>query len=394
MLAILSTGRPFCRTLCTGRASETDVVLGQLAAKVWSPAPGAEVRGSVLALHGWMDNAGSFDALAPVLASVGYRVAALDLAGHGHSPHRPAGAGYGYNYMDQSLAVLEAAQALEWPRLTLLGHSMGAGIATLVGGALATAAVPAAADGQGGGLAAGAGGESFEPGNRRQRPQAVAAVSLPALDGVVLVEGLGVVSRPDAAAPSNVLDHLRSRARLERRKLAGAPRVYEGAEAAVAARVRTVASHPGEQWLSEEGARALVARGSTAAAAAAVVGGGGRRGGGVSFTHDASVVATHPFWLTEDQACAFLEALGGARTPVLCFRAEHGWPFSSGVWEAREQRLRSSYGGGGLGQELVELEFVPNASHHLHLDPETAPAVAARVVTFLDRLAAHSEGAD
>lgn len=82
----------------------------------------------LLALHGWLDNAASFAALAPLLA-VQYRVIALDLPGHGHSEHLPASARY-----DLALfvtAVHEAASALRLTRFSLLGHSLGGAVASL-----------------------------------------------------------------------------------------------------------------------------------------------------------------------------------------------------------------------------------------------------------------------
>ena len=89
----------------------------------------------LVALHGWLDNAASFAALAPLLAPR-HRTIALELPGHGHSGHLPAGAGY--HYLDHVRAVLAALDALELPRCSLLGHSLGAGIASL-----AAAAAPA-----------------------------------------------------------------------------------------------------------------------------------------------------------------------------------------------------------------------------------------------------------
>ncbi|MBN8923152.1 MAG: alpha/beta hydrolase [Rhodanobacter sp. 68-29] len=86
----------------------------------------------LLALHGWLDNAASFSALAPLLAPH-YRVIALELPGHGHSDHLPAGADY--HYVEYVRAVLAALDALELPRCGLLGHSLGAGIASLVAAA-------------------------------------------------------------------------------------------------------------------------------------------------------------------------------------------------------------------------------------------------------------------
>jgi pimeloyl-ACP methyl ester carboxylesterase len=87
---------------------------------------------ALLALHGWLDNAGSFARVAPLLAAH-YRVIALDLPGHGHADHLPAGASY--HYVDYVRAVLAAIEALQLDRLTLLGHSLGAGIAALTAAA-------------------------------------------------------------------------------------------------------------------------------------------------------------------------------------------------------------------------------------------------------------------
>jgi pimeloyl-ACP methyl ester carboxylesterase len=100
----------------------------ELAAQAWG---GASLP-PLLALHGWLDNAGSFAHLAPRLAARG-RVIALDLPGHGHSSHLAAGASY--HYVDYVQAVMAAADALELPRFSLLGHSLGAGIASLVAAA-------------------------------------------------------------------------------------------------------------------------------------------------------------------------------------------------------------------------------------------------------------------
>ncbi len=96
-----------------------------LAAQAW----GDDTLPPLLALHGWLDNAGSFALLAPLLATR-YRVIALELPGHGHSDHLAAGANY--HYVDYVQAVLAAADALALDRYHLLGHSLGAGVATLV----------------------------------------------------------------------------------------------------------------------------------------------------------------------------------------------------------------------------------------------------------------------
>ncbi|WP_320551592.1 alpha/beta fold hydrolase [Luteibacter sahnii] len=100
--------------------------------------PGLELAGlawgqpdapPLLAIHGWLDNAASFARIAPRLAER-FHVIALDLPGHGHSQHLPPGAVY--QHVDYVRAMLAAADALALPRFHLLGHSLGAGVATML----------------------------------------------------------------------------------------------------------------------------------------------------------------------------------------------------------------------------------------------------------------------
>ena len=83
----------------------------------------------LLMAHGWLDNAASFALLAPRLADR-FHVIALDLPGHGRSHHLPESTIY--QHIDYARAVLAAADALALPRFHLLGHSLGAGVATMV----------------------------------------------------------------------------------------------------------------------------------------------------------------------------------------------------------------------------------------------------------------------
>ena len=93
--------------------------------------PGDAVVPRVIALHGWLDNAASFVPLAAHLE--GIELVAPDLPGHGESTHLPPGADY--SFAGALHSVLDVADALGWERFALLGHSMGAGIASLVAAA-------------------------------------------------------------------------------------------------------------------------------------------------------------------------------------------------------------------------------------------------------------------
>lgn len=95
-----------------------------VAAKVWGPENGLPV----LAIHGWLDNAASFDLIAPCLKQC--RLVAIDLPGHGLSQHKSTEANY---YLWEYVRdVVDVMDALGWQRCALLGHSLGASIASVV----------------------------------------------------------------------------------------------------------------------------------------------------------------------------------------------------------------------------------------------------------------------
>lgn len=95
-------------------------------AKLWGPEDGAPV----LSVHGWLDNAASFDHLAPLLE--GLRIVAIDMAGHGRSQHRAEGVPY--HFIDFIPDVIAIADALGWDRFSLVSHSLGAGVSAALAG--------------------------------------------------------------------------------------------------------------------------------------------------------------------------------------------------------------------------------------------------------------------
>ncbi len=155
----------------------------RLATRAWGPPDGVPV----LAVHGWLDNAASFDALAPRLP--GARLVALDLTGHGHSDHRPPGAHY--HFVDFIPDVVAAADALGWERFNLLGHSLGGGIVSFV-----------------------------------------AAILPERITRVAMIEGLGPPTSNPADGPTNLRKAIEQMNALPRK----CPPIYPSVEAAIQAR--------------------------------------------------------------------------------------------------------------------------------------------------------------
>lgn len=102
---------------------------GELAVKTWHLSQASTTP--ILALHGWMDNAATFNELAPRLH--GHAIHALDLPGHGLSDPRPAGMRYhNADFLDDIYAAM--THIAPTGPLILLGHSLGAGLLMLMAG--------------------------------------------------------------------------------------------------------------------------------------------------------------------------------------------------------------------------------------------------------------------
>ncbi|KAB0790635.1 hypothetical protein PPYR_14925 [Photinus pyralis] len=95
---------------------------GHIAGKWWGP----QDRRPILVLHGWQDNCGSFDRLIPLLKpELGYL--AIDFPGHGLSSKLPLGVSYYWS--DYIVFLRRVVQYFNWPKVSLLGHSISGTIA-------------------------------------------------------------------------------------------------------------------------------------------------------------------------------------------------------------------------------------------------------------------------
>ena len=278
-----------------------------------------------IAAHGWLDNAASHasGATGAALVRAGWQVLCLDLPGHGRSDHQSglvvsSAASY-------ALAVLDAADAAGWgsDRILVAGHSMGAGVASMAAGALGTRCA-----------------------------------------GLLLVEGVGMPPRSEAAAPRALAAAQAARAAAVARRAArgGTSRLHATAEAAAAARVATVARYPGAQRLSLTAARALAARGASEV-----------DGGEMRFTHDPRLLEPNPMLLSHAQSQAFLRAVSA---PALLLTGDEGWPWARGEILGR-----------ALCLDDLEMHHLRRAGHHLHMDPDAAPAAEAVIADWLFRRA-------
>lgn len=81
----------------------------------------------VLTLHGWLDNAASFEPLAR--CSDRFRWINIDLPGHGKSAHRPLGCIY--HFTDYIADLHSILTDMDIEKCNLVGHSLGAGIAAM-----------------------------------------------------------------------------------------------------------------------------------------------------------------------------------------------------------------------------------------------------------------------
>ncbi|KAI5716940.1 hypothetical protein M8J76_014924 [Diaphorina citri] len=95
---------------------------GYVCGKLW----GSKENQPILAIHGWLDNAGTFDHLLPFITDR-VSVLCIDLPGHGLSSHYPKG--FQYDCMMDNVLVLRRIMGhYGWKRISLMGHSMGCNV--------------------------------------------------------------------------------------------------------------------------------------------------------------------------------------------------------------------------------------------------------------------------
>ncbi|XP_064544739.1 probable serine hydrolase isoform X2 [Drosophila montana] len=75
----------------------------------------------ILGLHGWQDNAGTYDLLVPLL-SPDVAFLSVDLPGHGLSSRLPDGCYY--NSVDNLYVIRLIMKQYKWEKVSLVGHSM------------------------------------------------------------------------------------------------------------------------------------------------------------------------------------------------------------------------------------------------------------------------------
>ncbi|TFF75732.1 alpha/beta hydrolase [Aeromonas taiwanensis] len=154
---------------------------------------GRQGRPLLVALHGWLDNGASFLPLAPHLEA--FHLVCLDLPGHGHSDHKHTP----YVFVDWLDDLHQIVQAAGWTRFTLLGHSLGALIASAYAGVF---------------------------------PEQV--------ERLILMEGLGPLSQPDEEVPGQLRRAILNRSRTRERAASG----FASLEEAVAARCKVADISP------------------------------------------------------------------------------------------------------------------------------------------------------
>lgn len=102
--------------------------------KISATLSGDSTKPIVIALHGWLDNANSFNLITPLMPD--YQVLALDLPGHGLSQH-VAACSYYYPWEDaiivkEIMDIIEGNELSIQRKYSIIGHSAGGGVATIV----------------------------------------------------------------------------------------------------------------------------------------------------------------------------------------------------------------------------------------------------------------------
>lgn len=288
-----------------------------------------------LCLHGWLDNANSFDKLVPEIfdcflnanrkfeTDFGVQVLALDFAGHGLSEHLPPQSDYLLSAYTRDVYFL-IKNLLKWETFNLIGHSMGGAVSTLVSSAF---------------------------------PEMV--------ENLFLVENLGPISKPYEHTSSSLRHHI-----LRRINLPNRPKpVYKSIEQAIEARKNGTSNGT----ISYEGAKLLTMRGITPIG----------EDGAVTWVTDQQLVTSNSISYSEPQV---LDLLSHIECPVVLITGKQGFEVVEMRdldlhwidWQKRWKSIKSSE------KRKVSLD----GGHHLHLDQRGSKEIARVIVdSVLDKQA-------
>ncbi len=256
------------------QAIQISTSCGVIRGKAWGPVDGKPV----LALHGWLDNANTFENLAPLLAPT-FRLVAVDLPGHGKSHHLAAG--YRYHLIDW---VCEMGELID--QLSQLGSKKPAIIAHSLGGAV--------------GLF-------------------LAALLPERIESVALFDSLGPINTESHDLVEKVRLHLRQQS-----ELSPTPRHFDSLSDAVSSRKKSTLSLT-HSSLSDSDAELLV-RGSF---------GETPHGWNATFDPRLKLSTVTPYTLV--QILAFLNAV---QCPVRLMRASEGIERTEYGWSQRKQAIK------------------------------------------------------
>eukprot|EP00536_Pseudo-nitzschia_multiseries_P019213 jgi/Psemu1/231650/e_gw1.4128.2.1 len=294
----------------------------KLAGKRWTTNNGREKKAQILALHGWMDNCATFDALSNGLMSkmastrpvADIDFVAIDLPGHGHSSHKsldgPTSVQAEYCYY-----VFEIVRQLQWKpeELTLIGHSMGGSIALMY-----AAAFP--------------------------------------VQRLCMLDTLGPMPKPPETISKNLRSNIKIRAQ---GKMPCS--VYPNFTKALETRCMTPGLlFPGKQYISEATATALVQRGSII-----------KENGQLQFRHDQRLNWPSMLYLSVIQLEQIYKDVASQKTSTCVLTAIDGMPFPSD----RISRVKAL-----LKPEVYQ--SLPG-SHHFHSDPNGVELVVDAISSWL-----------
>ncbi|KAI8912908.1 Alpha/Beta hydrolase protein [Powellomyces hirtus] len=300
-----------------------------VALRIWGDPTKTGPSRRVFCCHGWLDNAASFDRLAPRIAAAGACVVAIDAPGHGLSGWKSQNGGYYlWDLMDDILGVVDA---LEWETFTAIGHSTGGHILASFAGTFPTR-----------------------------------------ITDLILLDSIGpAVQFTPANEAVEMASFIRRRRELNARGgTAGAgnekrTRVYQTFEDAARARCR------GFTAVSIDAARILCDRGMRPVYPTSTVGGGIT--GEVAYQWRTDPRLTLWGYLRTSENAIENVWRGITAQVLVCLGARSGL-FS--VTNDRHKRRLAAL------RDLTT-RVMPDAGHHMHLESETVDAVAAECLTFL-----------